>query len=255
MPETVGKTLKKIRESKGLAVEEVSERTRIPKKIISNIEEDMLQEIGSQFYARSFVKTYSQFLGATEENAVREYLGGAEKKDETVLVLEGERVPGDWFEKHKRHVGTALLAVLAIWVVGLSFIQMGKFIKNSSAKYNAYAARKEEARKLDKVPVAAPAPAPVKEVTKAEPEKIEGVMLEITARSDTWIQVVGDGELLFQGIFKRGTSDVWQAEEEIELELGNAGGVTLKLNEEDIGVAGKKREKKKVIITKDGIKE
>ena len=66
--------------------------------------------------------------------------------------------------------------------------------------------------------------------------------------------MVGDGEILFQGIFKRGTSDVWQAEEEIDLELGNAGGVTLKLNEEDIGVPGKKGEKKEVIITKDGIK-
>jgi len=253
MPETVGKTLKKIRESKGLAVEEVSERTRIPKKIIFNIEEDMLQEIGSQFYARSFVKTYSQFLGATEEKAVREYLGGAEKKDETALVLEGERVSGDWFEKHKRHVGTVLLAVLAIWVVGFSFVQTGRFIKNSSAKYKAYAAKKEEARKLGKIHVAAPVP--VKEVVKKESGKIEGLKLEITARSDTWIRVVGDGELLFQGIFKRGTSDVWQAEDEIELELGNAGGVTLKINEEDLGVAGKKGEKKKVIITKDGIKE
>ncbi len=253
MPETVGKTLKKIRESKGLAVEEVSERTRIPKKIISNIEEDMLQEIGSQFYARSFVKAYAQFLGATEEKAAREYLGSAEKKDKTVLVLEGERVPGDWFEKHKRHVGTALLAVLAIWVVGFSFVQTGKFIKNSSVKYKAYAARKAEARKLDKVRVAAPVPA--KEVTKKGLAKVEGVRLEIAARSDTWIRVVGDGELLFQGILKRGQSDVWQAEEEIELELGNAGGVTLKLNEKNLGSLGRKREKKEVIITKDGVKD
>jgi len=253
MPETVGKTLKKIRESKGLAVEEVSERTRIPKKIISNIEEDVLQEIGSQFYARNFVKSYSQFLGAAEEKTVREYLGGAEKEDRTALVLEGERVPGDWFEKHKRHVGTALLVVLVIWVVGFSFVQMGRFIKNSSAKYKAYAARKEGTRKLDRVPVAAPVP--VKEVVKAGPGKIERVVLEIAARSDTWIRVVGDGEILFQGIFNRGTSDVWQAEEEIELELGNAGGVALKINEEDIGVPGKRGEKKKVIITKDGVKD
>ena len=75
MPESLGKTLKKIRESKNLSIEEVSERSRIPRNIISAVEEDRLDEIKSPFYAKSFVKTYAGFLGALGETAVKGFLG------------------------------------------------------------------------------------------------------------------------------------------------------------------------------------
>src|SRR3989338_485076 len=75
MPESLGKTLKKIRDSKNLSIEEVSERSRIPRNIISAVEEDRLDEIKSPFYAKSFVKTYAGFLGALGETAVKGFLG------------------------------------------------------------------------------------------------------------------------------------------------------------------------------------
>ncbi|NQV03916.1 MAG: helix-turn-helix domain-containing protein, partial [Candidatus Omnitrophica bacterium] len=81
MPESLGKTLKKIRKSKGFSLEEASEKTRIPKNTLSIIEEDRLNEIESLFYARGFVKSYAQFLGAMEDNVVKRYLSGAPKKD------------------------------------------------------------------------------------------------------------------------------------------------------------------------------
>ncbi|MBU0760012.1 MAG: helix-turn-helix domain-containing protein, partial [Candidatus Omnitrophica bacterium] len=95
MPEIFGKTLKKAREQKQLSIEEASEKTRIPKKIIRAMEEDRLSEISSVFYARGFVRTYSKFLGAEEAQAVKEYLAGSEKKkEEPRLLLDNEWVPG-----------------------------------------------------------------------------------------------------------------------------------------------------------------
>src|SRR3989338_488708 len=85
MPEPLGKILKKIREARRLSIEEVSERSRIPKNIISTIEEDRLNEIKSGFYAKSFVKTYAAFLSALNETGVKEYLAMGQKKQETVL--------------------------------------------------------------------------------------------------------------------------------------------------------------------------
>ncbi|MFC1624537.1 helix-turn-helix domain-containing protein [Candidatus Omnitrophota bacterium] len=250
MSESIGKTLKRIRESRRLSIEDVSERTRISKKIISEIEEDRLKEISSAFYARGFVKAYSQFLGALEEKAIEEYLSRVPKKDTPTLVVKGVNVPpGEWLEKHKKHIGLAILVIFSAWALVFGFVHVSKFIGNIVANHKAQVAEKKAKALL-------PPQAP-RNIKVSAPKKIakkEFVQLEIEARYNTWIRVVGDGKLLFGGVLRKGSKDIWQAKEKIKLELGNAGGVRLKINEEDIGSLGRKGEKKEVIITKDGLK-
>lgn len=249
MTESVGKTLKKIRESKHFSIEEVSEKTRIPRKIILNIEGDRLHEISSDFYARRFVKSYSLFLGAVEEKAIKRYLSGTQRKDTPSLLVEGEKVPGDWFLQNKKYIGVGILAIFGIWIFVFSFVQMKKVLGNLSARHKAWSLSRTESRtallKRESEDTA----------LKKESYEKETVELEIAAHYDTWAQVIGDGELLFRGILKKGAKDIWQAEKEIKLELGNAADVTLKLNGKNLGSPGKKREKKKIVITKDGIKD
>lgn len=248
MPESLGKTLKKIRESKLLSIEEASDKTRIPKKIISAIEEDNLSEVSSSaFYAHRFMKAYSQFLGATEEKAVKEYLSGSDKKDTPQLVLKGEKVPGDWFLKYRKYIGITIIAFFGIYMLGLGFIQVKKLASYVSERHRARVSEKAEAKaRAPKPKPKPPAPSTISET--------DGVRLEILAHSNTWIQVVGDGEILFRGVLRKRAKDVWQAEKKINLELGDAGGVTMKLNGKDIGSPGKRGEKKVIVVTKDGIK-
>jgi len=229
--ESLGKTLKKIREARYLSIEEISEETRIPKKIISNIEEDKLSEISSAFYARSFVRSYSQFLGALEEMPIREYLSGIKAKTSPQLMLKGEKVSGDWFLKHKKHIGAAVLTVFCIWLALFSVAQVSRFVKNFCVKHKARIDERQE-------------------ISKA---KVEGINLEIEARYNTWMHVVSDGKTLFIGILKKKQKDNWQTEKDIELELGNAGGVSLRLNGKSLGIPGKRGDKRSFIITKDGI--
>ena len=55
-------------------------------------------------------------------------------------------------------------------------------------------------------------------------------------------------------MLKKGTQDIWHAKNNLELELGNAGGVRLSLNGKSLGSPGKRGEKKTIVVTKDGIK-
>lgn len=252
MTESIGKTLKKIRTSKNLSIEEVSEKTRIPKKIIIAIEEDRLHDISSVFYARGFVKSYAQFLGVLEEKSIKRYLSGGQKKDTPILVLEGEKVPGDWFIKYKKHITYVVLAIFSIWVLIFGFMQMKRFVIHVSETHKARIDKKKAMREAK--PQTPQVDRDVRSLASDKVKKIEGLQLEIVARYNTWIQVISDGRLLFRGILKKGTLDIWQAKEEIELELGNAGGVSLRLNEKDLGFPGKKGQKKSLVITKDGIK-
>jgi len=268
MPEILGKTIKKARESKQLSIEEASEKTRIPKKIIQAIEGDRLSEIPSVFYARGFVRTYSKFLGCENEKAVKDYLAGSEKKkEEPRLLLDNERVPGDWFITHKKNIASVLLVVFCIWILGIGIVQVKRFTRNAAGKYRAYAAGKKEGKKEVKPKKGPSKEIPQKEIPKkevkeerplpavvVEEKKAQGVEIEIVARVNTWMKVVGDGELLFTGTFKKGSSDTWRAKKELNIEFGNAGGVTLKLDGKDIGSPGAKGEKKTIVVTKDGIK-
>jgi hypothetical protein len=84
--------------------------------------------------------------------------------------------------------------------------------------------------------------------------KTDGIEIEVSASDNTWLQVIGDGELIFTGSFKKGAKDTWKAKKEIKLEAGNAGVIKINVNGKPANISGKKGEKKEIIITKDGIK-
>ncbi len=239
MSESLGKTLKKIRETRQLSIEDVSERTRIPKGIISTIEEDSILKTTAPFYARGFIKSYSQFLGALEEKIVKEFLSKGEKRPGSQLALKPEKPKGNWFLKHKRQIGLGLVTIFSVYLLAFGFVQVGRFMRNLFTKH------KEQAV-VATSEVASTATSEV--VAVAESFKVE-----LAARYNTWIQVTSGRELLFRGILKKGASDSWEAKTQIDLELGNAGGVTLSFNGKNLGTPGKKGEKKTLTITKDGI--
>ncbi|MDP2911595.1 MAG: DUF4115 domain-containing protein [Candidatus Omnitrophota bacterium] len=262
MPESLGCTLKKIRESRHLSTEDVSERSRIPKNTVSIIEEDRLAEIKSVFYAKSFVKTYASFLGALNEPVVREYLSSSQPQKNVIAKVKPEAISRDCFAslamtaitKHKRQVIAVIIGILALWILSMAVGQAGKFIKKMPVKKQTKAAivKKEASKKADKKDNIKksvgegfiPSPA----------ENLEFIEIEVSASDNTYLQVVCDNDILFKGLFKKGGKDTWKAKKELKLEAGNSGVVKIILNGKPVNFAGKKGEKKEIIITKDGIK-
>jgi len=339
MPESLGKILKRVRESKHLSLEDVSERSRISKHIVLTIEDDRLSEIKSGFYAKSFVKTYAGFLGALNEPSVKEYLSGGQPhqnviakttlsrekpeaisrdcfaeftprqkappacpepldfardklhrgvktgmngagsgfartnpaiKDATAVLRQaqdgskdGERSrtikPSSFtttsIAKYKNQIIAIIIGILVFWILSTAVGSICKFIKKSSAKkQNKTAVVKKEAPK--KIEKEKPKDViTIKDVKKeVSNEKSDFVELEVFASDNTWLQVIGDGEIMFTGLFKKGGKDIWKAKKEIKLEAGNSGVVKINVNGKPAGFSGKKGEKKKIVITKDGMK-
>lgn len=273
MSESLGKKLKSIRESKRFSIEDVSERSRIHKNIISSIEEDNLNELKSSFYAKSFIKTYAAFLGVLNDESVKEYLVKYKKNPESaskqkILVRPASqanrekvssinKVPQEKFSnlisKHKKEMLIAVIGIFILWSASLGIGWIGKSIKNLSAKKEAKTAivKKEAPKKIAKQkPISA-----VKDVKKEIPsEKPSSAELEVFASDNTWLQIVADGELVFAGTFKKGSKDIWKAKREIKLEAWNSGAIKINVNGVPTDLSGKKGEKKEIVITKDGIK-
>ena len=270
MPESLGKILKRTRESNHLSIEEVSERSRIPKHIISTLEEDRLNEIRSVFYAKSFVKTYAVFLGALDEPGIKEYLaksgqpptilkpaavpisGTAQQKS-----LPAKEMPQLGFSciiKYKNQIIAIIIGVFAFWVLSSAISHVTKFIKNISVKKQnkiVKSARKGTEQATRQRSERKPLKEKKEEAVAVKTDEIE---IEVSTSDNTWLRIIGDGELMFTGTFRKGSSDTWKAKREIKLEAGNSGVIKISVNGKPANFSGKKGEKKEIIITKDGIK-
>jgi cytoskeletal protein RodZ len=187
MPESIGKILKRIRESKRFSIEEVSERSRIPKHIVSTIEEDRLSEIKSDFYARSFIKTYAASLGAMDESGIKEYLAVGQKKQEVVSkpIAAASHIDFSAIAKYKKQVLAIIIGIFIFWALSLAIGQIVKFIKSAPAKKQGKSAVikevvKKEAPKNEKAEKEKPKD-DIKELKKeTTAEKSDSVELEVT---------------------------------------------------------------------------
>jgi cytoskeleton protein RodZ len=74
------------------------------------------------------------------------------------------------------------------------------------------------------------------EAANAEPGSVE---VTVNARERCWVRVRADGELAYEGALRPGDARSWRGSEAVEVLLGNAGGVSLAVNGQDLGPAGK----------------
>lgn len=77
--ETVGRTLKKAREEKNLSLDEVSRATKIRKEFLIAIEEDRMDALPGDVFARGFIRSYGDFLGVDGQNAALRAVRSAER--------------------------------------------------------------------------------------------------------------------------------------------------------------------------------
>jgi Domain of unknown function (DUF4115) len=76
-------------------------------------------------------------------------------------------------------------------------------------------------------------PGPVTPSPSPEPDR-RGVRAVLDVEQACWVRVIADGELVDEVTLQPGDSPVYRAKRDLELRLGNAGGVTLRVNGEPI---------------------
>jgi Domain of unknown function (DUF4115) len=74
-------------------------------------------------------------------------------------------------------------------------------------------------------------PAPVTPSPSPEPDR-RGVRAVLDVEQPCWVRVIADGEFVDEVTLQPGDSPVYRAKRDLQLRLGNAGGVTLRVNGE-----------------------
>lgn len=244
--ESTGSRLKKLRLEKGLTLEDVQKKTKIHLNILRAIEEDSLINF-NPVYIKGFLKIYCRFLNVDPRDYMPDYKG---PQDTTRYVSAAPSVSTG----RKPVFGVSLLKSLSlkimqiikpkvIFVIALIFVfviglfNLGKIITSK------------------RISVKKKLPIPVSVAYKPQgPALVKIIRLDISAKENCFIQVKSDGRVIFQNILRKGRSESWQAENKIELSVGNAGAVELEVNGSRLPPLGKRGQPlKNILITKEGL--
>ena len=144
--ERLGDFLARVRESQGLTIEDLSERTKISVKMLHFIESSDWKSLPVEAYVRSYLNSVSSKLGLDTKAILKMY---AEEVGSSYEVREAEPIkniaPMTDEEKKPRSkaVPVAIVAILVLLVVGLHFVTREKVASEANANLPAVVAAED----------------------------------------------------------------------------------------------------------------
>jgi len=190
---TVGEQLREHREAQGLSLDEVAQRTRVPRRHLVLIEDGQYAQLPAATYSAGFVKAYARLLGLDAQALSDQF-----RRESAATVVRPERPepyePAD--PGRTPPFGVALMALLVALVAGLGFLYW-RGSRDQPAELAARGPAPEAS-----VAAAGPAPAaPTAAVSAAAPS---GGPVVIGAAQEVWIKVAAGERTLFMGTLKPG---------------------------------------------------
>src|SRR5207244_11282104 len=85
MAESIGEKLRLARETRGIALRDISEQTRISMRYLEAIETDDYRRLPGGIFNRSFIRAYAKFIGYDEQEAIDEYAREQESNNEVAV--------------------------------------------------------------------------------------------------------------------------------------------------------------------------
>jgi len=246
-----GEELRREREIRGISLKEIADATKISKRFLEAIERNDHKTLPAPVFTRGFVREYARYLGLNSDEMVNRYNFAAVGDDRIEQSAHLERLTTPQapppprkkaapkgipppYARVDRNVYILIIVVVAL--AGVSYWAL-KHRRETRANEERLAAE----TKVAPVTVAPP-PAPVQTASTSTqpppgvPAKLT-LSLEITQTS--WITLEADGERLINDELRRGFHRTMEAKDGFRFKtIGNAGGVTMTLNDVPIPSLG-----------------
>ena len=123
MAESIGEKLRLARETRGIALRDISEQTRISMRYLEAIEADDYRRLPGGIFNRSFIRAYAKFVGYDEQQAIDDYgrtmHERGEPDEETSIKPYKSLVYTDGGSHSRSPLMTLLLAIVILAVLSL----------------------------------------------------------------------------------------------------------------------------------------
>lgn len=239
----IGKQFKDERLKQGYSLEVVEEETKIRKYYLEAIENENFNQLPAKVYATGFVKRYAKFLNLNEQECVELFKNtayGAEEPEELYEIKPSQSLEPKSNISWKNVVIAIVFLVVVIWT--------GDYLI-------AYFTNEH---KLPPNPVNPIVEAPniengdsseLPNNDSEKPPKLEGVEIKIVANQKCWLNIIVDGEDQYNAILSAGDTLTFNGKDKIYLKAGNAGGIAITYNGEEMPPLGQPWEVKEATYT------
>ncbi len=118
--ESIGRHLRREREVRHISLEELSQTTRIPIKMLRRIEDDRFEELPGEVFARGFLKSYARALGVSSDEVLGRYDSARAPEPEIAPAPITAITPP---ERGRRFgIAIALVILLILFTLALSIV-------------------------------------------------------------------------------------------------------------------------------------
>ncbi len=233
----LGDRLLASREERALSLEEMVVLTKIPRRLLQAIEEGKLDELPEPVYIQGLIRQFADALG----------LNGAEFANSFPVGSQAVSLPLTDKKQAINLLRPLHLYVLYIFVIVCSVSGLSQLLNNNALSDSNQQPRRETVFQPQPNQLNSPPP------TNSQPfsnhlnriNNHQSVHIGVTLKASSWIRVVADGKIEFEGVLPEGSQRTWKAQEQLTVKTDNAGSVLMSVNQQAaqrMGEPGKERE-------------
>ena len=233
---SLGALIAKSRTDARLTIEDLAKLTNIPATLLRDMENDNFKKCGGETYARGHLRNIAAKVGVDERIFLDLFEVEVTAPAKPIREMLNENNVTMPYQEPKRISWKVLAAGSAAALVLFAGAQIIFSNMNSGSDPEVIATTSATPSNS-----ASESAAPS---TAASQEIVGGVNVELVAsRGTTWLYATNEnGEVLFSGQVRQGETKTFNAAKQVNLRVGNAGGVDISVNGKDVGSIGADRE-------------
>jgi cytoskeletal protein RodZ len=234
---SLGEFMQGARESAGLSIDELSDRTSIRAGLLREIENNNFIHCGGDTYARGHLRNIASIISVDAQTLIdlynNEHSSEVRKIHDMLVENNVTKIPTERKTISWKSLAIASIVVLAVIAGGQIIISNSKTTVSPTVITSPSATASAE-----------PSPTSTQtQTTEVEPSISGELSLTISAaRGNSNIDVVINGESLYKGPLFQGETKSFSAPNSISIYLSNAGDLDLTLNGEKIAPLGARNE-------------
>ena len=232
---SLGSMISKARKDAGLSIDDLSAATNIRTTLLRDIENNNFSQCGGDTYARGHLRNIAIKLNVEPQIFLSLFEDEQMHVDRTMqdLLIENNVMREPKEVRKVSWKALVTISVASLLVAGLAQI----IISNDSTPDIPLATEETTTPSPSAEPTASEEVVPTDEATISTGKGVEVVINAVRAKS--WVFVSDTtGRVLFSGQIAQGKTKTFSSSEQLNLRIGNAGGVDLSVNGKKIDSLG-----------------
>lgn len=257
----IGDYLRQVRETQSVSLEKVAKDTFIPLRLLNALETGEVERLPEPIYIKGFIRRYADVLeldGAEIADAFETQAHANPATDVSQPAIAVAETPRPERQTPPTRAslprlpyilaGVAALGVLGAiaWGVKQAFQPGAPTVTASnpsvasslSASQSSPQATSDSPSSSASAPTSSAPPATSPSSTSSSTANAP-VKVDVSLVDRSWMEVVADGKVEFEGILTKGEQRTWTAQNKLMIRAGNAGAVVASLNQGQAKPLGK----------------